>query len=280
MRFKKSQEYKKTYTFSQAIAELKKHPEIRSVTKNSRWLIAKTKPITPKNCFKPELNKSPIGEFLIKIHLKDNSCILIERNTKKDKAKEKLKEHLTNILHPHISPDYIPCWGNIQEEVDTIAYHNDYYWLVIKSLDLLHDYEDKNWSLESLTKTLATAQILYRPTQIKRIKKFYKEKFDYKKKKYSLLLKYKDILETIGMWEEIEKRFSKYKREIGQKVIINTEVKDTFGVYINMEMKKHHGKKTTIIGTNDRYKHAYHVKTDKGRWTWGGDMLIPAEERK
>ena len=139
MKFINNNNYVVNYTKDEAIKEIKCDSRVDKIKKSCRGITLTTKSFKPKNVFKKELLKAPIGVYIIDVKSSKNELkIDIER---------KEGSIYDNRHHPHINfnwSDNHVCWGDVEDEVDDICINKDWYWAMKRALDLLDDYDDKN----------------------------------------------------------------------------------------------------------------------------------------
>ncbi len=217
MEFKKNKyDYYREYNKSQAAEELAKDFRIQSVALTKNKMVVITKPIIPTNAEFPKLILCPIGRYKIEIKNRmfkvDIKRIGGEINDGWDSA---------HINHNSDGTLHMLCWGNAKYEIENIKENLDWYWLVIKSLDLINNFKDDQEDDEQILALTYLAQVKFNP-KIKT--KLNKKVLDYIKKNISLKKLWKskydyssviELTKSLGLQKQMEKFDKEHKQEYG-----------------------------------------------------------------
>lgn len=163
-------------TVEEAVKELKKDRRVKSVVKKRNSIFIETKPILPKTSDKDnDILLAPIGVYTIEIYSRTYDI------TYEVTRKHGGVAHRWSYYHPHVDNSGC-CFGNVDDEIDTIRDKKDYYWLAVRILDLLEDgdvEEDEEVRYYSIMIKLQRSYLRkYKPRGYARLLKVLSEKFE------------------------------------------------------------------------------------------------------
>jgi len=159
---KKEEEYVRLYDKKTAIKMLKKDRRVKKIIiKRNKDLIVYTKPISPitsNNNNEKEIFLAPIGTYKIIIygHSIRLAYDIFRVNGGVGHGKRYIHLHIT--ISGECSSS---CFGTASDEVSTIRSNEDWYWLVIRCLDLLEDGDREEGSEDIFYYVMIKLQIEY-----------------------------------------------------------------------------------------------------------------------
>jgi len=139
MRFlKKRKNHIKAFNKKQSMTELRKDRRVRRIVVKRTFTKVFTHPIIPKSAVKRhrKIYIAPIGTYVITIKNDTHYKCL-----KADITRE--QGYVDELYAIHIMGPFKICWGNQDHIVSKLRYKYDWYWYIIKCLDLLEQGEQE-----------------------------------------------------------------------------------------------------------------------------------------